>query len=419
MPNRLSQIQRLITPRYFLLSLVVAGLSVIALFPHILMLLGLPDYGHWFLDSYAILAASDAVRVGMDPHAANPLDALMRSHVYSDWWLLLGRLGLTREHNFWFGGLCVLGFLAVGLATVKPRSYGESLALVAVMLSPPFLLAMSRANNDLVIFALLGAGLWLVRGRGDERWALVGMGMLLILAAGLKYYPVVGVLAFMLVARPLRTWLVAGFVMGAAAGAVLWFERAAIARAMFRLPDSIFLFGAPVLWRSLGIEGGWVAPLSALLLLAGAWLLMWRGWTKGLASSGAETYADSLAFGLGAVLLTGCFLAGASYAYRWIFGLWLWPWLWSQAGVGDRGARWALALLLVSLWSDGVYCLVINLQLVSFTLTGDMLWIQFAQLPHWLLLAMLAGWLVEAAVATGCELMQGGFRGKAGPPVAQ
>jgi hypothetical protein len=384
-----------------------------------LPLLGLWNYGHWFLDSYAILAANDAVRAGVDPYVANPLDVLMRSHVYSDWWLLLGRLGLTREHNFWFGGLCVLGFWAVGLATVKPRSYGESLALSAVALSPPFLLAISRANNDLVVFILLGAGLRLVQNRGGERWALAGLGMLLILATGLKYYPAVGVLAFMLVARPLRTWLVAGLVMGAAVGAVLWFERAAIARAMFRLPDSVFLFGAAVSWRGFGIEGGWVAPLSALLLLAGAGLFVWLGWTRGLMSRATETYADCLAFGLGAVLLTGCFLAGASYAYRWIFGLWLWPWLWSQAGVGDRGARWALALLLVSLWSDGVYCLVTNLQLVSFTSTGDMLWVQFTQLCHWLLLMMLGGWLVEAAIATGCEFTLGRLRGKVEPPAAR
>ena len=31
---------------------------------------------------------------------------------------------------------------------------------------------------------------------------------------------------------------------------------------------------------------------------------------------------------VGAALLTGCFLAGTSYGYRWIFALWLAPLLW-------------------------------------------------------------------------------------------
>ena len=43
------------------------------------------------------LAALDATRAGLDPHAVNPLDALRRPHVYSDWWLTLRWLGIGRE----------------------------------------------------------------------------------------------------------------------------------------------------------------------------------------------------------------------------------------------------------------------------------------------------------------------------------
>ncbi|MBI2516133.1 MAG: DUF2029 domain-containing protein [Opitutae bacterium] len=396
--SSLNRIPRLITPRYVLIGLVVAGLSAVVLFPRILMLLGLPDYGHWFLDSYAVLAANDAVRAGMNPYAANPLDALMRSHVYSDWWLLLGRLGLTREHNFYFGGVCVLGFLIIALIANKPRSYVEALCTAALLLSPPMLLAINRANNDLIIFILLGSGLMPQRSNGGG-WARAWLGLMIVLGTGLKYYPVVGVLVFALIGRPLRHWLGTGLLTVLAAMAVLWLERTEIVRAMFRLPGSLYVFGARVWWSNWNMEGEWLTLANLLLLATGALFLAWRGWTKGLADGPPETFRARLTFALGALLLAGCFLIGSSYAYRWIFALWLWPWLSLQIRTGSRAACWSLAFLVVALWGDGAYCFVTNIRWIALQPTGEMFCLQAMQASHWLLMALLTGWLMEALVA--------------------
>src|SRR6478752_9792600 len=149
----------LLTPFRLLLAVLLAGLSAVVLCTDLLQTMGLAYHRQWFLDSYAILAANDAARTGVEMLVANPLDPLNRPHRYSDWWLGLQHLGLTRDDNFLFGGVCLVMFLAVVLATVKPRTYREAGWLAVVLLSPPWLFGLQRGNNDLVVFAVLGAGL--------------------------------------------------------------------------------------------------------------------------------------------------------------------------------------------------------------------------------------------------------------------
>jgi hypothetical protein len=101
-------------------------------------------------------------------------------------------------------------------------------------------------------------------------------------------------------------------------------------------------------------------------------------------------------FAVGACVLIGCFLAGTSYAYRWIFGLWLWPWLWRDAVAGRTAARLALGCWLVGLWSDGVLALVVKT--LGLTYRPELGWRLIIQPFCWLLMVLLAGWLLEAVV---------------------
>jgi hypothetical protein len=118
-------------------------------------LIGIADYGTRFLDSYAVLATLDAMRAGHDPHAANSLDPLLRYHVYSDWWLALKWTGLGRAQNMFVGVAWVAAFGATAWATARPKSWRESCWLAAVLVSPPVLLAVVRANNDLELYDLV------------------------------------------------------------------------------------------------------------------------------------------------------------------------------------------------------------------------------------------------------------------------
>src|ERR1700694_4477150 len=123
-----------------------------AIWPRLLVNLGIYDYNTIYLDSYAILAALDAVRAGVDPHGANSLDVLLRPHVYSDWWLSLRWLGLTREHNFLVGTAWAGAFALAVWVTTRPCNLREAFWLTVLLVSAPVLLALNRGKHDLGIF---------------------------------------------------------------------------------------------------------------------------------------------------------------------------------------------------------------------------------------------------------------------------
>lgn len=386
----------LLTPCRLLLALVLAGLSAVVLWNDLLYTMGLAFHRQWFLDSYAILAANDAARTGVDMLVANPLDPLNRPHRYSDWWLGLQHLGLTREDNFLFGGVCVVAFLAVVAATAKPRTYGEAAWLAVVLLSPPWLFGLQRANNDLVIFAVLGAGLLAVN-RSISPARLVGFGLGVVLATGLKYFPVVAAAA-LLVALPWRRLTFQAFGLTLAGGAlVLWTERHSIPRGVFEMPDTIFEFGAPILWHDLALSGAAMTALAVGLITFAAVVLFRQQQTTGLADEARGPTGERLMFAAGALVLLACFAAGTSHAYRWVFSLWLWPWLWRETTANRGPARLAFVLWLVSIWADGVLCLVVNTTGLAYRPAFG--WRVLTQSLTWVLMALLAGWLLEGFMA--------------------
>ncbi len=399
----------LLSPRLLLLLLTFGSLLVFVLSPRLQTKMGLYDYRRWFLDNYAILASNDAIRAGLDPYQANPLDDLQRAHSYSHWWFVLGRLGLTRADNFLVGGASVLAFLITALAALRPRSRRETLLQVLVLISPPVLLAIMRANNDLVVFTVLGAGL-LVAAAGPA-WRLLAVLAAVAVATGLKFYPAVAAAGLLLV-RPARwLWWGAGLTVLVLAAVVadVWQD---FARAVIPLPGNVYSFGAPLLLRDLGFTGRGAQVLAAAIILGLGWLFQRQGLTRGLAAK-TDQFPDRLRFLLAVTLLVACFLAGISYAYRWVFAIWLVPWLWAEAraeATGPRrtGGRLTLALLVFAVWSDGLFCLAINLfkgpMLLESRDHWQLCWRLIAQPFIWLLMGLLAGWLVDALSAAWREV---------------
>ncbi|HVT72647.1 MAG TPA: hypothetical protein VHD61_05890 [Lacunisphaera sp.] len=396
--------RRALTPTGWLLAVVLAGWSAFALCPIIGRRLGVMNGDPWFVDSYAVLAASDAVRAGLDPFLPNPLDVYHRPHSYSRWWFYLGDLGLTRRDNFLLGGTWVALFLATSIALVRPAGRGEMALAAGTLLAPVVLLGMNRANNDLTVFILLGAGLLALRQVTPGRLAIFAL--MTVLATGLKFYPIVAALALLLV-RPGNRMLAATGGTIAAGLAVLVWLRTDLQRAVILAPIQAYTFGAPILFRDLGWTGR--GPLLAGLVLLGlaALLCHGRGWSVDLAAPAAPV-AERLAFACGALLLVGCFVAGISFSYRLMFVLFLLPWLWARRET--PAARVTLLLLLLTLWLDGIYCVTVN------TLIGPMLesrlghlqrtWRFFTQPVVWAAMALLAGSLVGLLPAAARTLRQ-------------
>lgn len=376
--------------------------------PEHLAIFGVQHYGVWFLDTKAILAASDAAAAGHDVYRYNPLDPLGRPHVYPHGWLLLGRLGLTRADTALVGFLLGAAFFVVALAGWRPRSWREVAWALVLIGSPPVLLALDRGNNDLAIFVLLAAVAPCLEAR-REGWGFVAIG-LVALAAWLKVYPAVAAAVVLAGAgtREARWRLVAT----AAAFALVAVDAVPDLRRYGGLVPSesgLMTFGAANLFTYAGADAR-VGTYLALALGAAlaAWLWRWNftaEWRIGAAQRGAWWR-----FVLGAAVLTGCFFAGRSYAYRWVFALWLGPLVWAvlnDDAAPRRVRRLAVAtggLLVVALWLDGLASAWLGSRLSVLGREPALRWAErifFAEQPlTWALFACLLVFLVKFARET-------------------
>lgn len=332
--------------------------TALAIWPAGLRVIGVNHFTAWFLDLGAILASIDAQALGLDPYAPNPLDFFRRPHGYSHWWLELGRLGLTRADLVWLGFALVGAFFVAMAMRFRPRAWSEVSWVLAIFCSPPVLLALDRANNDLVIFVLLAPVVpCLLSPRAGVRLLAVP---LLAAAAALKAYPVVALpilLAGTTGRDTRRLLLVAALVLLALLPdtAKDFLHYAGIVPEM----DGLMTMGSRNLFAGLGLPLGMArvaGPLGGMLVIAA--FLRWNPFSDWKIA--APDRGVWLSFVLGALLLTGCFFAGASFSYRWIFALWLGPLLWQlprDATAPRLVRRWAMAtsvLLIFALWGDGL-----------------------------------------------------------------
>ncbi len=347
-----------------LVLVVAAYYGAFACWPALFFALGINHYSVWFIDTFALLASNDAVTRGLNPYVPNPLDYFGRPHVYSHWWLHLRDLGLTRADAWWLGLALVGTFAVVALARLRPRSVGELGWYAAVACSSPIMLAVDRANNDLVIFVLL-AGLvpCLGAARREVRWLAP---LLVAVATLLKYYPAAA--ALVLLAAGERREVRARVALGALLLALAGLSVAADLRDFGPLaprPEGLLSFGSTALAHALGWDGA-VPKVLALGVAVGATAWCWRRRPLGDWEPGEAARADWLHFILGAALLTGCFFASLNFGYRWIFALWLAPWLWRLPGdpaapaLARQLARITRGLLLFVLWWDPFACFIIN-----------------------------------------------------------
>jgi hypothetical protein len=286
----------------------------------------------------------------------NPLDPLNRPHVYSHWWLHLRDLGLTRADNLRVGFVMVAAFFVTAAARLRPREPRELLWYFAVFCSSPILLALNRANNDLVIFLVLAPVVPCLCSR--HLVLRLAPALLIALAAGLKFYPVIaGAILLAGADARERRWRVMLALL--VIGAVLLNVAPDYARIKNLLPkaEGLMTMGAVNLFEAIGC-GALTAKLASLALGAVAVIAVARakifsGWEMA-----EEDRAEWWSFILGALLLTGCFFAGTNYAYRWVFAPWLAPLLWrlprdERAPCAVRRlARWTGGLFLAVLWLD-------------------------------------------------------------------
>lgn len=401
--------------RGLLVAAVVAGVWLACFrFPVTWTVTGIGEANRPFMDLYGILAARDAVAAGVNPYLPNDFDPYHRPHVYSDWWL--AGSGLGRVDAVWLGVVLLAAFLLSAVGFVRLRNKREALYLAALLISPAFLLAINRANNDLVVFVLVTLGLWSFRGSSVAAKAVAVV--LFAVAAALKYTPLV-TLVVLLDLRT-RRGLLAALGLYAAVLLLAWPGMQAGMQHLTRFtpePEWLYAYGAPVLARNWGLAGRmvWLVP--------GGLLLGWALWCAMKSKAGpllpSVEQAAEREFMCGAAMLVGMFFMGSSFVYKLVFALWLLPRLWRLADTGGGEARWGSStrgLLLGVVWLEGLVAVILNLlsgpqaQLPALRVLPVAL--ALSQLLTWALVACLARFLLIYLVRRAREL------GSAPPPTA-
>lgn len=316
--------------------------------------------GHWFVDTSALLSASDAFAAGLNPYESNPLDVLKVPHWYSDWWFSLHDLGLTRADAPWLGFGLVIVFLVAVFLLVKPANFAGMLFSWLTLCSPAVLLGANRANIDLLIFAALALAAWLLT-RPVRAWRLL-VPPLIALLIGLKFYPLAAAAAlpFAPAGRREKWWMLAFMTVLASLVLLGIYEDILRVRGLITAPIQLYTFGATQIFSDEG--RGLLVAATALLTGLGLLAFWWRRAPMLPAGLDART---TLQFSFGTVTLVGCFFVGVGFNYRLVFGLLLLPLLWTlrrgaPAGLARNLSRFALAGFLALLWLDGFACLFIN-----------------------------------------------------------
>lgn len=281
-------------------------------------LLRTPQHRVYFGDTVPILASGEADQAGRDPYDSNQsLDPFNRPNVYGPLWLVTGTLGLRMHDAWWVGGLLDAAFLLVAVAVLAPRGPAAAFTAFLLLASPPVLLGIERANNDLVVFLLLAAAGGLLTRPG--RRSGVGAGGLLGLAAALKLYPLACLPALAARRAPGRRLLRLGGLLVIAFELALLYWRKDYSR-MFALapaPLTVFSYGWRVpefAWygipgaRSWLVAGAAVSGLAAAALLGRHARALWAA--VPLTGRGTAWYvAGAAAWGF-------CFVANTNWSYR-------------------------------------------------------------------------------------------------------
>lgn len=148
-----------------------------------------------FMDMRTVTSGWECTRKGYDVLPKNPCNPYGNPANYPRIWMALAPLGLGQESTVTLGIIAGLVFLMTAIL-VLPREAGAGEAAIygLAVCSPAVMLGVERGNVDIILFALVAAGVLLLR-RGDRG---VSSGSALILfAAILKLFPIFAAITFL------------------------------------------------------------------------------------------------------------------------------------------------------------------------------------------------------------------------------
>lgn len=340
---------------------VLVGLhGLIGWFPEILHIFGVAKLGPWFRDSYAMLAASDSAQAGFNPFVFNPFDLIGERHIYSDWWYFLGDLGLDRSHYLWVGGAIVAAFWAAVVIVLPFRSRRDFWWSLAICGSPPFWLAVNRANPDILLFAILTMTVPLLL----HRQLLVRLlsPLPIAIATGLKYFPLIAGIVLLTPGRHKRENILRAIVIVLLGVFLTWSLWDAVRNYLdvSWIARGQFIFGASAIPQNFSMDMDiwlWVGRAAGILLVGFA--LCRSGGESNAPAENSSLQGDRLFALMGTAVLAGNFFLTIGFLYKVIFAVWVLPQclrLSSSVGPWSISSRWILWALVTLVWMEGLGC---------------------------------------------------------------
>jgi len=264
----------------------------------------------------------------------------------------------TPDDANWMGPLIDSAFLlCAALLLLSPHRLQTFFSL-ALLVSPPVLLGLERANYDLLIFCLVFINLSLI-DRWSNSWAYAtafGLGLL-------KIYPVVTILGLLRKTKESLRWFVAVIAAELVFIAFSLKNIHALARNSARGWNS--QYGYPVEFLAVGAAGArfrrFPAHIASDLALPFLFvfcvvtvLIAWRNREFLLSFLFKSGHKERAAFLAGATIFSVSFALGTNYNYRLIFLMFTVPHLfaalWNSKDQTQRVSRYLLGVVLAVFW---------------------------------------------------------------------
>ena len=326
-----------------------------------------------FLDMKGRLAHMQAYAMGIDVYTTpNPLDPLYRKNDKPSFTLSLGRLGLGVRHAILAGIIFVVTTIVGSLLIVRPKTWLQVAIATLVICSPPVLLAIERANDDIIIYSFL---LFVPFFMSLNSLIYHFFGFLIVsLLTPIKYYPLMAFSAIIYSGKSTQKkilWLIAS-ILFVILFLIVSYQEITFLSSRIPSPTGSITFGSPrtmgYMISSLHMNPSWLNILVLLyifILIASGILLALSERSAPLVDiTTTAKEAEILYFLMGVSILNFCFFSNTNFDYRFIFWIFTLPLLFhmiNESKNRNMSCFWVYLMIwisIIAMWVPWIYLYV-------------------------------------------------------------
>jgi hypothetical protein len=354
-----------------------------------------------FYDTRQFAMGAESYYQGYDPLIENPANDRGQRLTYPRIWHVLFPLVVDQSRTNIMGSIVVIIFF-IGLGIFWFSTKFDNLTyfiLSVITLSPPVMLGIERANNELIIFFILSLALTV------DYYSRIGGLSLFLFASILKFQPVLGFI-YLIKEEKRKFWILFLSALGLFALYMYWIKDDLhyVFTAISQGVSSSY--GINVWWKAIGHRRYFNLPLSestqmifhvlsyilaATIIIVTLYLSIRQ---KNNETCRQSRYID--AFRVGAAIYTGSFLLLTNNDYRLVFMIFTVPqlvdWMRNKEHPLAFASRITMSVMVLSLWSN----LIMRYlgRKTSFVIEVPANWVMFAGLLY-LLFSSHPSWLSD------------------------